>query len=70
MSDPNLVFKLSEIRSLSCVDCQRKLSCDGIEPISSRYDLRTFVCRRCSVQETFIIDVSEKVPAGLPVSLQ
>lgn len=57
---PNLVFQESDIAHIDCLDCGGSLALGNVETVSPRFDLRTYACNCCSIQETFVVERVEK----------
>lgn len=64
MTEAKLVFKTSEISKIRCLDCGSGLKLEHLDPISDKFDLRTYQCTRCPSLETFVIEVDDS-PADL-----
>ena len=56
---PELIFHLASMPKLTCMTCGDSMLLEHIEPISTHYDLRTFVCLECNVCESFVVDLSQ-----------
>lgn len=53
----NLIFKQSDMPDMTCLECGKPLVIHRIEPVASRFDLQTFSCKLCDLQEVFVVEL-------------
>jgi len=60
VSYANLIYKVARIPRMTCLTCGDIMPLILIDPlpIAPSFDIRTFHCKACDVQESFMIDIS------------
>lgn len=53
----NLIFKQSDMPEMTCLECGKPLVISRVEPVASKFDLQTFGCAPCNLQETFVVEL-------------
>ena len=52
----NLILQSSDLRKLDCAECSQPINVAFSERVSERFQLETFVCLSCNLQEAFVVE--------------
>lgn len=55
--NPNILFSLAEIGIFPCRTCSKPMRLSRIDPGEPGFDLRTFECTECKVEERFAVAI-------------
>jgi hypothetical protein len=56
-TQPNTLFSRAEIGILACSKCANPMRLSRIEPGEPGFDLRTFECAKCEVNQRFAVAI-------------